>query len=74
MKVSAHVHRFQHFAAVAFLGVDGQTVYMTAGDAAALAQALQECVEDIRTRPRFPDSQFTTVSLPLSNNGDRHAR
>lgn len=71
MKVSAHVHRFNSFAAVAFLGVDGQTVYMTASDAAALAQALQECADDIRTRPNFAESRFSSVSLPLSNNGSR---
>lgn len=68
-RVNAHVHRFQHFAAIAFTGVDGATVYLTAGDAARLATALQECVADIRTRPNFSQSEFATVSFPLSNNG-----
>ena len=71
MKVSAHVHRFNSFAAVAFLGVDGQTVYMTASDAAALAQALQECADDIRTLLNFAESQFSTAEFALSNNGSR---
>lgn len=69
IRVNAHVHRFQHFAAIAFTGVDGATVYMTADDAARLANALQECVNDIRARPRFTESAFDTVSFPLSNNG-----
>jgi hypothetical protein len=73
MTVSAHVHRFHHFAAVAFTGIDGETVYMTAGDAAALADALTRCVADIHDRPRFTDSRFTTFCMPLSNGGSRRS-
>lgn len=74
MKVSAHVHRFNRFAAVAFLGVDGPTLYLTPEDAAALAQALQECADDIRTLPNFAESQFSTAEIALSNGGSRHVR
>lgn len=70
-QVFSHVHRFQGFAAIAFIGVDGETVYMTASDAAALAQALQECADDIRTRPNFAESRFSTAEFALSNNGSR---
>lgn len=69
---SAHVHRFHDFAAVAFCGIDGETVYLTAGDARRLASALQSCADDVDARG-FTKSEFQTVSFPLSNNGSRYA-
>lgn len=70
-KVIAHVHRFHGFAAVGFVGVDGETVYMTVEDAERLAAALRDCVSDIRTQPNFTNSEFGSVAFPLSNNGSR---
>lgn len=71
MNVSAHVHRFHGKAAIAFTGVPGPTLYLTPEDAAALAQALQECADDIRTLPNFAESQFSPAEIALSNNGSR---
>lgn len=69
---TAHVHRFHRFAAVAFVGIDGETVYLTADDARRLASALQSCADDVDARS-FTESEFQTVSFPLSNNGSRYA-
>lgn len=71
MRISADVHRFHEFAAVAFCGCDGQTVYLTAADAARLADALRACVDDIAART-FTASTFRTVNIPLENNGSRY--
>ena len=71
MNVHAHVHRFHGKAAIAFTGVPGPTLYLTPEDAAALAQALQQCADDIRTRPNFAESRFSTAEFALSNNGSR---
>ncbi len=71
-RVTAHVHRFQGFAAVCFVGLDGETVYMTADDAARMAAALRDCVSDIRTHPNFAHSEFCSVAFQLSNNGSRY--
>ena len=69
MNVHAHVHRFHGKAAIAFTGVPGPTLYLTPEDAAALAQALQQCADDIRACPSFTDSDYPTFELRLSNNG-----
>ena len=71
-KVSAHVHRFHAYAALAFVGVDGETVYLAAADADALGDALKQCAADIRAHG-FVASPFRTVELPLTNNGSRYS-
>lgn len=71
-KVTAHVHRFQNFAAVAFCGIDGETVYMTADDARRLAHALHACASDIDVRT-FTASAFPSESFTLANKGSRYA-
>lgn len=63
-KVSAHVHRFHESVAVAFLGADGETVYLTQQDARALARLLIECADDISARD-FTASQFTGAGFDL---------
>ena len=69
--VSADVHRFHGFAAVAFIGIDGGTVYLTAADARRLADVLQACAADIDARS-FTASAFPSQSFPLANNGSRY--
>lgn len=63
---TAQVHRFGDCVA-AYLG-DGQTVYMTPGDAKRLAVALNKCARDCIAN-KFTDSKFTTFELPLSATG-----
>ena len=69
---TANIHRFHRFVAVAFIGIDGETVYLTADDARRLAAALQACADDV-SACSFIESDFRTVSFPLSNNGSRYA-
>lgn len=60
---SIQVHRFRDNVAVAFLGIDGETVYMEAGLARQLGEELLRAAADVRERPRFSASEYGTVTL-----------
>lgn len=66
---NAHVHRFHDCAAISLPG-EGATVYVLAKEARAIAQALNDCADDIEARS-FIDSQFTTQTIALQNEGRR---
>lgn len=61
--VNAHIHRFGDSVALAFIGADGETVYLDADQAEQLAAAIGECVASIRT-DKFSASNFGTRSFP----------
>lgn len=63
---SISVHRFHHKAALAILGQDGGTVYMTAKQARKVAHQLYICARSIE-RESFGQS---SVSLPSVDIGD----
>lgn len=65
MKVTAHVNRFRDKVAVCFVGVDGVTIYHSASEARALANALNLAAEDIEAC-EFSESSFSTVEIPLA--------
>ncbi len=66
--VNAHIHRFGDSVALAFLGADGETVYLDATQAEQLAGAILECVESIRT-VKFSASNFGSRSVPPTCEG-----
>lgn len=60
--VKASIHRFGDSVALAFIGADGETVYIDASQAEQLAGGILECVENIRA-VKFADSNFRTRSI-----------
>ena len=68
MSIKAHTvstHRFMDKAAVAFLGVKGDTQYLTAKEARSLARALHAVARSIESEG-FAQSNVPTTSIPLS--------
>ena len=63
---NAHVHRFHDRVALSLPG-DGQTVYLTADEAAWLADMVGACAKDVNDCPRYVDSSFSTRELVLSD-------
>ena len=67
--VSAHVHRFHDFAAIAFTGVDGETVYLTAPDALRLVASVRACLPDLKhyagTHGTGPDVRLAALLVAL---------
>ncbi|MCQ4311726.1 hypothetical protein NAV33_07430 [Pseudomonas stutzeri] len=63
--VNAHIHRFGDSVALAFIGADGETVYLDADQAEQLAGAIAECVESIRT-VKYSASNFGSRSFTPS--------
>lgn len=68
--MNADIHRFNNHVALAFIGSDGGTVYLTATDALIIARTLAQFAEDIHAK-KFTDSTLPTVSWPLSNGGKK---
>lgn len=66
---NAQLHRFGEHVALSLPG-KGETVYLTAKDAAKLARALNACSRDVKS-VRFSASEFASVQIELSNDGDR---
>ena len=67
---AADVHRFCDSVAVAFLGIKGQTVYMSAKEARSLARALHACARSIDS-VTFSASNFPTTEIPLNKERAR---
>ena len=67
---AASVHRHCDNVAVAFLGVKGQTVYMSAKEARSLARALHACARSVET-VTFSQSNFGTTEIPLNKERAR---
>lgn len=65
MKITAHVTRFRDKVAVCFIGADGATIYHSASEARALADAINLAAEDIDAR-EFSESSFKPVEIPLT--------
>lgn len=61
-QVRVSIHRFGDKAAVSFLGVDGETVYLGAKQAKKVAAALNKCAREIRGI-KFSGSTFGTVTV-----------
>jgi hypothetical protein len=61
MKSIASVHRFGDAVAV-YVG-DGNTTYLTAKQARALARALRDCAKSV-VDVKFTNSEFGTRSIP----------
>ncbi len=66
---AGQVHRFRD-SVVAWLG-QGESVYMTAGEARAMARALTRAARSVE-RERFTDSGGNTAALAFTN--DQYAR
>lgn len=66
---NARVHRFGEDVAVSLPG-KGETVYMQASEARALARALNTAARDVDA-VRFVDSRFNCAEVPLKNRGQR---
>lgn len=66
---SAHVHRFGEDVAVSLPG-KGETVYMQASEARALARLLNTAARDVDA-VRFVDSRFSGGDVALKNRGQR---
>lgn len=65
----AHLHRFGDHVAISLPG-RGETKYLTAKEARALAKRLNEAARDIGAR-KFTDSIFGSPVVKLTNEGNR---
>lgn len=65
----AQVHRFRNRIAVFLPGEGGRgtTVYLTAEEARKLEAAIHDCRLDVRRRPSFAASEFSTVEFELED-------
>ena len=61
----AQVHRFADFVAV-YVG-NGGTTYVSAKEAERLGLALLSAASDIATYPKFIDSDFKPVEIPIAS-------
>ena len=68
---NAHIHRFHTRAAIAFPG-KGETVYLTASEARAIASELYRCARDIENLG-FCASEYHGQEIPLSHPFDAHS-
>lgn len=68
---NAHVHRFHTRAALALPG-KGETVYLTASEARAIARELCRCARDIEDRG-FCASQYCGQEIQVTHPFDAHA-
>lgn len=63
---NAHVHRFHDRVAISLPG-RGETVYLSADEAAWLADQLGAGSKDVNDCPRYLDSSFSTREMELSD-------
>ena len=62
----ASVHRFGDLVALALPG-KGETVYLNPAEARKLARALNAGARSVKTEPRFSQSSFGTIEVPLAD-------
>ena len=72
-QVRVGIHRFFDKAAVSFLGVDGETVYLDAKQAKKVAAALNKCAREIRST-KFSSSTFAAVVVEPTRKTKEQAK